>query len=127
MQEATMSAPCECRSYVKKTHHAARGFRSAGRYSAPFFASFSPSPTPFFFFAATPCRVVPHRKLARSAAKHFFHGHGCTSTCGMRYGSPVESFLMTGKTTDHTWMGVTDAERRDQLYVFRISFLFVNY
>lgn len=57
MQEATMSAPRECRSYVKKTRSA--WFSIGGTLQrAPFFASFSPSLTPFFFFFcrhAVPC------------------------------------------------------------------------
>lgn len=62
MQEATMSAPRECRSYVKKTRHAARGFRSAGHCSARHSSHpFHPLSNPFLFFTAMPRRAVPCR------------------------------------------------------------------
>lgn len=53
----------------------------------------------------------------------FFHGRGCAPTCGMRHGPSVESFLMTGKTTDRTWTRI-GSWRRAIVCIFRISFLF---
>lgn len=103
MQEATMSAP-RMPIVCKKNTPRSAWFSIGGTLQrAPFFASFSPSLTPFLFFAATPCRAAPETPAV--GGETFFHGRGCAPTCGMRHGSPIESFLMTDKTTDRTWTG----------------------
>lgn len=122
-----MSARRECRSNVQKgekikkkgkrgkkrgkgKHATQRAVfdRCGARHSSHPFHSFAPL---FFFNRRTsPRRAAPETPAV--GGETFFHGHGCAPTCGMRHGSPVESFLMTGKTTDRTWTR-PQSRRRD--------------
>lgn len=82
---------------------------------------FTLSPLSFFFFffnrRTSPRRAAPETPAV--GGETFFHGHGCAPTCGMRHGLPVESFLMTGKTTDRTWTRLQS--RRRDASISRIS------